>query len=95
MKEYHGKGLSETDRPVRSSYADPITFAEEVVPADDTDLSAVARALYIGGTGDVKVTMAEGGQEVTFKALAVGWHPISVSRVWETGTTATDIVAGW
>ncbi len=28
-------------------------------------------------------------------ASTVGWHPIRVTRVWGTGTTASDIVAVW
>tara|TARA_R110000868_G_scaffold227395_1_gene480376 strand:- start:407 stop:874 length:468 start_codon:yes stop_codon:yes gene_type:complete len=50
--------------------------------------------LYVGVTGDLKVT-ASGGGTVILKAAPVGWHPINVTRVWATGTTATDIVAAW
>lgn len=50
------------------------------------------RALYIGGAGDVKVTMAN-GDIVTLVGVAAGVQPFSVKQVWSTGTTATDILA--
>jgi hypothetical protein len=36
-----------------------------------------------------------GGEGVTFTGLPVGWHPIRVTRVCKTNTTATNIVAVW
>lgn len=63
-----------------------------VTPSDTVNL-AVAGQLYIGVTGDVKVTTI-GGTDVVFKAVPVGWlGVIRVLRVWSTGTTATNIVA--
>ena len=51
--------------------------------------------LYVGVAGDVKVKMA-GGNDVVFKTVAAGsFLPINVIQVFETGTTATDIVALW
>lgn len=51
--------------------------------------------LYIGGTGDVRVTMY-GGNILTFKAVPTGYFmPIHVKKLWSTGTTATDIIALW
>lgn len=71
---------------------DPIQSAVAVVPNDAQDLGETSRAIYVGGTGDVQVTLVS-GDTLTFRSLLVGWHPIRVSRVWATGTTATDIVA--
>lgn len=71
----------------------PASSAAGVTPDDATDLSDVSRALYIGGTGDVAVTM-KSGDAVTFKNVIGGTVlAIRVSRVLSTGTTATDIVA--
>ncbi|MDF2902421.1 MAG: hypothetical protein K0S25_59 [Bacillus sp. (in: firmicutes)] len=68
------------------------TQAVAVVPNDATILTAT-KGLYIGISGDVVVTMAN-GQDATFKSLAVGMiHPISVTKVKATGTTATNILA--
>ena len=72
----------------------PAVSAISVTPHDTNPLAFVSRALWVGVAGDVKVTMAD-GQAVTFKNLTVGWHPLSVSIVWDTGTGqgAGDIIA--
>ena len=48
--------------------------------------------LYVGTTGNVKVDMMDGGDAITFTGLAVGYHPLNVKRIYETGTTATNII---
>lgn len=75
-----------------SSIAVPATYAEAVTPSDTVDLVRMSRALWVGVTGNIKVTMKE-GQVVTFSNLPVGWHPLRVSRVWSTSTTATTMIA--
>ncbi len=72
----------------------PIVDAIDISPDDGADLTVTSRALYVGGAGDVRLTLA-GGRTVTLRAVQVGWHPVRARRVWATGTTATDIVAGW
>lgn len=58
----------------------------------DSDLAHPVRSLYIGVTGDVKVTTVN-GQAVTFVGVQGGFIlPVSVKRVWLTGTTATNII---
>jgi hypothetical protein len=52
--------------------------------------NGVTRALYIGVTGNLTVTMAK-GTSVTFTAVPVGILPVQVSHV--TAATATDVVA--
>jgi hypothetical protein len=47
--------------------------------------------IYVGVAGDVKVDMKSSGT-VTFKALPVGLHKIGVTRVYATGTTATNLL---
>lgn len=73
-------------------------FARKVTavsPSDSTDLTTYARALYIGVTGDVKVILADDldSNPVTFKAHPVGYLPAVVRRVYQNGTTATNILA--
>jgi hypothetical protein len=46
--------------------------------------------LYDGGSGDLRVVMAD-GTTATFAALKAGWHPVRVRRVLATGTLATLI----
>jgi hypothetical protein len=48
--------------------------------------------IYVGGTGNVKVTTAQ-GDETTFVGVAAGAVlPVQVIRVWVTGTTATNML---
>ena len=60
--------------------------AAPVTPDDGTDLPISSRALYIGTSGDVTVTMVGGGT-VTLKAVPVGVLPLRVARVLATGTS--------
>lgn len=65
--------------------------AVEITTAD-SDLTNSARALYVGGSGNIKVTTVD-GDVVTFIGCVVGTIlPVSVKRVWATSTTATNIV---
>lgn len=70
----------------------PGTHWYAVTPNDDNDLPNRPRALYIGGTGDLRLTDM-GGTTVSFVSVAVGYHPLRPTRVLATGTTATSIVA--
>ncbi len=71
----------------------PATVAEAVTPADSTDLTNVARGLYLGISGDVKVTLV-GGQDVLFGNMQSGVvYPIAVTKVFSGTTTAASIVA--
>lgn len=63
-----------------------------VTPSDSTDLAFNSRALWIGGAGNIVVTPAGGGADVTYTVPAGTVLPIRVSRVKATGTTATQIV---
>lgn len=70
----------------------PADNATAVTPSDSTDLAFNSRALYVGGAGNLVVTMAGGG-DVTFTAVPAGSIlPIRVNRVKATSTTATSIV---
>lgn len=78
-----------------NSLIGPITRLVTVVPSDTTDLPEVTRALYVGVSGTVHVLTAE-GNDVTLTALVAGQlHWIRVARVFATGTTATNILAGY
>lgn len=60
--------------------------------SDDTLLQA-CRALYVGGAGNVAVTM-QGGGNLTFVGVAAGTIlPIACTTVLNSGTTATNIIA--
>lgn len=62
------------------------------VTKSDATIIPTTRALYIGVTGDVVVTMAGGATPITFKAAPVGILPIQVTKVLA-ATAATDILA--
>lgn len=73
----------------------PARFAAAVTPNDSVDLQTTARGFMVGAAGNVKITTV-GGSTVTLTGVAAGVPlPISVSRIWSTGTTATGIVALW
>ena len=74
--------------------SDPAHHAVAVTPNDKADLPAASTAIFVGGGGNLRVTML-GGEIVTFAGVPVGWHPIRVTRVWSTSTTASNIVAVW
>lgn len=64
----------------------------DITPSDSTDLAYVTRAIYVGGTGNLKVTRL-GGAVLTYYGVPAGMmYPIRVTRVWATGTTATHLI---
>lgn len=75
----------------------PFSNQTIVTPSDTVDLTDETRAVYIGAAGALKVTTA-GGQTIVIPSgiLAVGVpHPMRVTRIWSTGSTATPVVAVW
>jgi hypothetical protein len=75
----------------QSNLSDPASHAFAVTPSDGSDLSTWALALYVAGSGDVRVT-TWGGETVTFAGVPAGVLPVRVRRVHATGTTATGII---
>ena len=70
----------------------PATNAAAITPSV-SPLADVTRALYVGGAGNVTVTML-GGQSVTFTAVPAGSIlPIRCTHV--TAATATAILGLW
>ena len=68
------------------------TAAVAVVASDVTVLDTT-KAIYVGGGGNVSVTMVGGGDAI-FIAVPVGTTlPIQVTKVKATGTTATNLLA--
>lgn len=77
-----------------SGLESPAHSGADITPSDSSNLSTTSRALWVGGSGDLRVTMA-GGQTVTLRNAPTGMCPIRVIRVHATGTTATGLVAVW
>jgi hypothetical protein len=68
--------------------------ARHVTQDDAADLpGGIAKALYIGVAGTLKVNLADGTTFTFATNIPVGILPLKVKRVWDTGTLATDIVA--
>ena len=77
---------------VSSGTDSPATRGFAISPGDGSDVTYATRAVWVGGAGDLKVTML-GGDTITLVGVPAGCLiPIRVSRVWSTGTTATSIV---
>tara|TARA_R110002020_G_scaffold10961_3_gene41563 strand:+ start:4255 stop:4518 length:264 start_codon:yes stop_codon:yes gene_type:complete len=70
----------------------PASHAFAIAPADGTDLVEVTRALYIGVTGSLSVTLVSGA-EVTLAGVPGGsFVPLRVRQVKASGTTASAIL---
>lgn len=64
-----------------------------VTPSDSADLAEVPRGIYLGASGDVKMT-DQAGNTLVFTAMSAGIeHAVQPTRIWSTGTTATGIRA--
>jgi hypothetical protein len=59
--------------------------------AGDQVLTVPARGVYVATTGDLKVDMAD-GTTVTWASLPVGRHPMYVTKIYQTGSTAAGLV---
>ena len=71
------------------------SFSEAVTLGSDVTFSE-PRTLYIGVSGDVKVDLWNSPQAATgtvYKSVPVGDFPRQVRKVYDTGTTATDLVS--
>lgn len=75
---------------IRQWPSQPGTGAVSITPAD-SDLAYAVRALYIGTTGNVRIT-TWAGQDITFPNVPVGFFPMGALRVWSTNTTASGII---
>lgn len=77
-----------------SNVGDPFKFAEVVVA--DTDFSAPCRGIWVGTTGNVSVRMYGDGAVRIFQSVPAGTVlPVQATRVNASGTTASNMVAGW
>lgn len=75
----------------RNIEAEGLGKAVAVTKSDTTDLGRT-RAVWVGGAGNLVVTMAD-GNDATFTAVPAGsWLGIQVQKV-KNATTATNIVA--
>jgi hypothetical protein len=76
----------------RSADATVSAHGAVAVTASDATIFPTTRSLYVGGSGDLAVRMAD-GMTITFTAVPIGIAPFQVDQVLATGTTATNIIA--
>ena len=84
--------MADTFAHYRSGLESPATDLTEVTPSDTVDLLQTSRALNVGITGLVRVTTV-GGQTASVYVAAGIAFPVRATRIWATGTTASNIVA--
>lgn len=72
----------------------PLEDGAAVTPDDSNDLAMASRALFIGASGSLRVTMV-GGTTLDFTSVPTGVLPLRVKRVHAAGTGASAIVALW
>ena len=73
----------------RSSYPG----AKAVTPDDTNDLDPPAKAIYVGGAGDLTIIDGDGNTRTTNNIVAGSTVEVKATRVLATGTTATEITA--
>ena len=80
-----------------SLYADglntPARNIEVVTPSDTVNLTAPSRGLIIGVGGTINVETVGGQSSVTITVATGAILPLMVTRVNNTGTSATNIVS--
>jgi hypothetical protein len=68
--------------------------AAVVVPNDAADLDYVTRSIYVGTAGDVTLMLRSASAPVTYKNVSAGSRlMVSATRIYATGTTASNLLA--
>lgn len=86
MSDIYSKQETQLDDPYVNGFA--------ITPNDSTDLAISTRAIWVGGTGAVKVTLVgmTDGTSITLSAVPVGLLKLRAKRVWTVGSPATNLV---
>lgn len=72
----------------------PAFDGDTITPSDTVDLPDAARAIYVGGDGDVTLQTLVSGTLLTFSGLKAGTIlPVAARRVMATDTTASLLIA--
>jgi hypothetical protein len=68
--------------------------AAAITPNNTLVYEQPTRGIYVGGAGNITAEMPDTGASVLFVGLLAGVvYPFQVTRVYSTGTTATNLVA--
>jgi hypothetical protein len=84
--------MSDMFGTMKSGLESPATHLMAVTPDDTADLPVASRGLNVGTSGAVRVTTVGGTTETVYVAAGSAF-PLRVTRVWQTGTNAANIVA--
>lgn len=84
--------MIDTFSQYRIGLESPAVRLLDVVPSDTADLTEASRALNVSTSGTVRVTTVGGTTATVFVAAGIAF-PVRAVRIWNTGTTAVNIVA--
>ncbi|CAB4152929.1 hypothetical protein UFOVP616_36 [uncultured Caudovirales phage] len=77
----------------RIGSSEPSSNPFAVVLSDTVDLTRVAKALYVGGGGNIVLIGEDSDTALTFANVPSGYIlPVRVRRILLTGTTAANIL---
>jgi hypothetical protein len=81
------------ERVSKSGVRDPSGEPFVAALSDTVDFERVAKALYVGGGGNIALIAEDSNTAVTFSAVPSGYIlPVRVRRILVTGTTASNII---
>jgi co-chaperonin GroES (HSP10) len=87
--------VTAVDSATELSVSTAIAASQAYKLYSSADLPNNGCVLYVGGAGDVELITA-GGDDLVFAGLSAGsFMPVQVTRVKDTSTTATGIIALW
>lgn len=78
------QGIHETPTPI---------YGKAVTPSDTDDLENPGK-LHVNVSGNIKFRMLGNQEEISLTDFS-GWLPAIVDKVFDTGTTATEITVYW
>jgi len=79
--------------PKDNRASDPANGAFAITPDNSNDLDFFTRGIYVGSGGEIRVAPFRGDAPVTFVGVPSGTVlPVRVTRVYATGTDASDLV---
>lgn len=89
--------VDETGNPINRSNRFPVDNSTgegfvAITPSDTDDLtSGATKGLYVGVAGTIKIKLKDGSIAALPTLVAGVVHPISITRVYATDTTATSV----